>query len=114
MTIRNLTKAERLEVSRRRADLTQKEAAELLGIPFFRYKRMEKGDLETDGSTPSVPVGALTQAETCRVFRRRAGYTLAELEAETGLKAKWLHRAEVGNTRNIAALVEFWRARAAV
>jgi len=108
-----LTKAERLEVSRRRAGLTQRQAADLFGWPFSTYKRAEKGELETDGAWPAPPVGELTAAEACRVWRRREGLTMLELEGLTGLKAKWIHRAERGETSSVEALLVFWRRRLA-
>jgi transcriptional regulator with XRE-family HTH domain len=109
--LQTLTKAERLETSRRRAGLTQREAADLLGWPFSTYKRGEKGGLEIQSAYASPRIGELTGAEECRLMRRRAGLTHKELEVETGLRAKWLHRAERGETSTLEPLLEFWRRR---
>jgi len=108
---RTLTKAERLEVSRRRAGLTQHEAADLLGWTLDRYKWAERGEAELQSAWPAPALGGITSAEECRLLRRRAGLTIAGLAAVSGLAARWIHHAEKGN-RDPAALLEYWRGAA--
>ena len=100
----SLTVGERLEISRRRSKLTQKEAAELFGWSFSRYVKAEHGLAEE--AAPSI--NDLTPGEQCRILRRRCGLSLKELEQFSGFKAKWIHRAETGQTRTAEPLVNFW------
>ncbi|MCP4744418.1 MAG: helix-turn-helix transcriptional regulator, partial [Actinomycetales bacterium] len=63
-----LTVGERLEISRRRAGLTQKEAAALLGWPFKSYLRAEHGK---DDEAAAPHIVSLAPGEECRVYRKR-------------------------------------------
>ena len=101
---RSLSAGERLELSRRRSGLTQREAAELLGWPFKTYVRAEHGDVDVD----APPVLSLSAGEECYLARRRAGLTLSELEELSGYARRWVHRVERGQARDSGPLLEWW------
>ena len=101
----SLTVGERLEISRRRANLTQRQAADLFGWAFGRYVKAEKG---LNDEEPAPTIRTLHPGEECRIARRRAGMTLKELEAFSGFKAKWIHRVELGQTRTAQPLTNYW------
>lgn len=105
---KTLTTGERLETSRRRAGLSQRQAAALFGWPFKGYLRAERDE---DPDAPAPPIPTLTAGEECRLARRRAGMTLADLEAASGFKAKWIHRTELGQTMSPKPLETWWRRR---
>lgn len=106
MRTEELTKGEALEIERRRAGLNQKDMAALLGVAHNRYKRFERGELVEEA--PDLDVGELSGAEWCRLQRRRRGLTHAELAELSGFAAKWIHRAERGETRDVSPLVAWW------
>lgn len=105
INIESLTVGERLGISRRRSQLSQRQAAALLGWAFGRYVKAEKG-LNDEEPAPSIV--ELTSGEECRLMRKRADLTLKELQAVSGFKAKWIHRVELGQTRTAQPLVNFW------
>lgn len=92
---------ERLIIERRRAGLTQAEAAGLYGLHPNGYRKREKS---TKGSRSRM---RLTPAEWCFLMRRRAGWTLEDTANASGLTIKWIHYAEQGE-RDIEPLVTFW------
>jgi hypothetical protein len=102
---KNLTLGERLETSRRRAGISQREAAALIGLPFKRYIRAEHDEID---DAPAPPIELLSLGEECHITRRRAGFTLQDAERLSGFKAKWIHRAELDQTLSSQALVNFW------
>lgn len=103
---KTLTVGERLELSRRRSGLSQREAAALVGWPFKRYLKAEHG---LDDGAPAPPILTLTVGEECRLMRKRKGFTLKEIEGLSGFKSRWIHRTELGQTRSARSLELFWR-----
>ncbi len=102
------TRAERLQLQRRRAGLTQVEAALLIGEPAHRWKQWETGERTRD--LPDVPApGDVRPREWGYIQRRRVGLLIRELAEQANLPAKWIHRAERGIVKNCAPLVEWWR-----
>lgn len=114
VTVPDLTPGEALELSRRRARLTQRQLADSLGVAIDRVRRWER-DLCRRG-VPSPRVGPLTVYEVCWLVRRRRGVTLRELSAATGLAVTWLHRAERGEipADRAGALQAYWRREGAL
>lgn len=102
---KTLTVGERLELSRRRAGLSQRGAAALLGWPFKRYLRAEHGE---NDEAPAPMIRTLTVGEQCRIMRKREGFTPPDLEETSGFKAKWIYRVEKDQTRSARPLVNFW------
>lgn len=99
---------EALEISRRRAGLSQAEAAELAGVSLYRYKKWEAGE---DLEAPYPAVEPLEPFEWCRLQRRRRAWSIDELAAESGFAPKWIHRVERGEARSARPLEEWWRNR---
>ncbi len=104
-----LTRPEALELSRRRARLTQSELGASLGVSTDRVRAWEHG---TRDDVPTVPEMRLEPFEWCWLMRRRAGVTLQVLSQQLGLALKWVHRAERGEltTEQIGVLIEWWSA----
>jgi DNA-binding XRE family transcriptional regulator len=92
----NLTRGEALWLARRRARATQATLAWQYGVSEVRYRRWERDR----GAGPLVCWGptALSSAEYAALARRRAGLTLEEMSALTGLSRVALNRAERGHT----------------
>lgn len=114
VTVPDLTPGEALELSRRRARLTQTQLADSMGVSPDRVRRWER-----DGCRLGVPVpkvGPLSIYEVCWLVRRRRGVTLRELSAETRLSVTWLHRAEHGEipADRAGALPAYWRSKGAI
>jgi len=86
--------------------MSQRQAAALFGWPFRQYVRAEHDEY---ADAPAPPILTLTVGEECRLVRKRAGVTLAELEKRSGFKSKWVHRVELGQTRSALPLETFWR-----
>ena len=107
-----LTSGEALELRRRRDDMTQAEAAGLLGVSIGRLRKWEH---DIARGAPRVRLSDLGLSEWCWLMRRRAGLRLVDVSAEIGLAAKWIHRAERGELLDvqIEALAWFWRQRGA-
>lgn len=106
-----VTRAEALQLTRRRANLTQRELGASLGVSEGRVRDWETGEREHD--CPAVPTRELLPYEWCWLRRRRSGLTLHELSGELKLPVRWIHRAERGEltTEQIEALIGFWETR---
>jgi transcriptional regulator with XRE-family HTH domain len=100
-----LSKGERILVARRHAGLTQAEFAGLIGAPVHWLKQWEHDQRD---DAPAVRVTAFYDRDWCFVQRRRQGWLLRDLAEKTGLAAKWLHRAERGEVKDIRPLVVWW------
>jgi transcriptional regulator with XRE-family HTH domain len=89
-----LTPNEALFLNRRRLGLTQKAAAERLGLPLSTFAKIERGE------KPWVPEeeisGPLTAFERCLLFRRRVGYTQSRVARELGCCRSWINLMERG------------------
>lgn len=93
MLVSELTHGERLIISRRRAGLTQTEAAEEYGVSLYKYRLWEKGESEP----PKVAVpGRLKPYEKCVLARLRNKQTIRELAAELELCRWWVQQMERG------------------
>lgn len=103
MKTRDLTNGEKFIVQRRRADQSQREAAEAKGVSLYRYRRWES-DQE---KPPSVSLGRLEPYEGCFVRRRRAGISLKTLAEVLGVSRWWLCQMEYGKAAT-DRLVDHW------
>ena len=101
-----LSKGERLLLARRHADMTQAKMAGIFGVAVHRLKLWEHDERD---DIPAVKVTAFCDRDWCYIQRRREGWLLRDLAERTGLAAKWLHRAERGDVKDIEPLVEWWR-----
>lgn len=105
----DLTIGERIELSRRRARVTQAQLAELYEVSVDTVRRWEADELRKGAPVPAL--GRLAVHELCWLARRRRRVTLRDLSAATGLAVTWLHRAERGDIppERAGALVAYWR-----
>lgn len=103
-----VTRAEALQLARRRANLTQSELGASLGVMADRVRQWEKGTRTHD--CPAVPAIELRPFEWCWLMRERAGVTLHQLSAQINLAVRWIHRAERGElqTEQIGVLIDWW------
>jgi len=105
-----LTRGERLELSRRRAAITQSQAAHALRVSVDRLRRWER-DLAGDGAPLALDAASeLRPHERCWLARRRADCTMRSVSAALALSLTWVHRAETGalGADRIGALLAFW------
>ena len=100
-----LTIGERLEIARRRAELTQPEAAGVFGVAVSTYRNWE---LDRIDGPELTGLRELADFEQCLILRRRSEMTLQDIADETGLSRHWLSRAERGLVRSVDALVQWW------
>jgi len=105
LTVDDLTLGETLEVSRRRAGLSQGACAALYGVAAGRYHRWELGE----SGPPRANLRRLEAHEEAFVLRRRSGLSPREVAGWTGLSAWWIGKAERGEVRNVDVLLEWWR-----
>ena len=106
-----LEPSEALEIDRRRAKLTQAQAAALYGVGLTTFRAWAAGERTHD--VPVVPVEPLAVHEWCWLQRRRSGLRLVDVSAEIGLGVRWVHKAERGAIplRSLGPLETFWRRR---
>lgn len=102
-----LTPGEALVLSRRRADMTQQEAADTFGASFDVYRSWEVGGVDC----PKMQLGFLLLHEQCFVLRRRAGLRIADVARATGLSNAWVGECERGEVPVSDQLVAWWRGR---
>lgn len=105
VTTSDLTLAERVFLYRRRAGLTQAEAAEEAGVSVYQYRALERGERE---DPVSVPLGRLRPHERCVILRRRAGLTIDRFAQLVRLSRWWVVQMERG-AKAPDALVELWK-----
>lgn len=101
----DLTRGERLLISRRRRGESQAQAAKRFSMSLYAYRRIETGDAET---RIELPIGRLEPFEVCFLRRRRTGEALHELASRMGLSRWWLCQMERGEV-DAARLVTFWQ-----
>ena len=97
------TKAERLLINRRRAGLTQPEAAESWGVSLYQYRRWELGS----DAAPFVAVGWLRHHERCLLMRLRLKVSLRKVARDLGVSRWWVIKMERGDAPP-DRLVEHW------
>lgn len=88
INLRSVTTAEALWIWRRRAELTQRQAANQLGIPFKTYWNIEAGRMEYT-LPPDIyqQRNFLSEDERCAIARRRCQFffTIRELAKRFGI-----------------------------
>lgn len=109
MKTRDLSKAEKLILWRRRQGISQTDAAYHFDVSFSLYRRWEQGH----GGCPRVAIGKLKECEQFSLVRRRAGMSVTELAEAMGISRWWLTRMENG-TAPLDRLQEYWKGTAAV
>lgn len=107
------TAGEHLELTRRRAGLSQRAFADLLGVPVTRLRRWERDYVE---APLDVTVDELRPNEWCFLQRKRAGLRLLDVAEDLSVRQTWVHRAERGELRGdqLGALVAYWLRRLGV
>lgn len=105
LTTRDLEAHERLLINRRKAEMTQVQAAEFWDVTPWVYRQWESGADTNNIPTPGI--GRITPVEACVVMRTRLGYSRKRLASLLGISPWWLTQMERGR---IAAtrLVNFW------
>jgi DNA-binding transcriptional regulator YiaG len=99
------TRGESLLIWRRRAGLTQVQAAEVYGVSVDTY-----GDWETDARKANQPrrvLGQLKAHEASVIMRRRANLTQQQLAARLACSPLWVVRME-GGKAPADRLREYW------
>ena len=104
MKAKNLTRGERLLISRRRDGISQREAAAEACISLYLWRQWETG-LSDD--VPDTLLGKLAEHEVYVILRTRAKIPLNELAATLGISRWWLCQMEYGRT-SVDRLAEYW------
>ncbi len=87
-----LSRGERLLIDRRRRGETQGQAAERHNTTHFMYGKCERDVV--DG--PAIKIAALRVFECCLLYRRRAGFTQAQVAGELNRCRWWVNQMERG------------------
>lgn len=99
-----LTPSETLVLWRRRAGLSQFDAAEHYGITVHQYRRWES----PVGATPRAKnLGQLKDHEKCYIMRRRSDKTQDDIAADLQLSRLWIIEMEKGVVP-ADRLVSYW------
>ena len=89
----DLTRGERLYLTRRRAGRTRGEAASARGVSIYQYVRWERD--EDSSVIPLVSsLGTLSPGEQLHLLRRRRDWTVRQLSKRTGLSEGWIREVE--------------------
>lgn len=99
----SLTNGERLLIDRRRALLSQKEAADAWSVSLYLYRRWE----DDKSDPPRTSVGRLEKFEVCLLKRRRSGLRVSDLAEKIGVSRWWLTQMERGEAPD-DILVSWW------
>lgn len=99
----DLTGGERAVLHRRRAQASQREAADEHEVSLYRYRLWEADEEDP----PPISLGRLRPHEVCFIRRRRAGVSLADLAGAMGVSEWWLTKMEYGR-EPAHRLVEHW------
>jgi len=102
-----LSPGESLLIARRRSGLNQQDMAGIFGVSVATLKRWESDERDV----PKVRLRHIEAREWCFILRRREGMLHHDVAAALGLKAKWVHRAERGESGNLSPLVLFWETK---
>lgn len=105
LTERELTSAERLLLHRRRLGITQHEAAELLRITAWSYRKLEEGSRLPHRPEPTLD--NLKEYEACLILRRRANLSRSSVAKSVGVSECWLTQMERGRVP-ANRLIEYW------
>lgn len=100
----DLTKGEKLFLTRMRKKKSQRRMAQYLGVPRFRYQRWEN-DKETPPMTTLI--GSLRPYERCMIYRRRTGVKQTVIAEDMKLSRYWVHRMERGEV-DCTPLLSYW------
>lgn len=100
------TRGEKLRIWRRRANLTQTQAAKRFGVTFQVYREWEH-DLDVSKAQPSVQVRGVKSHELATIMRERAGLCQKQLADRIGMSRIWVCKMERGAT-NDRALRQYW------
>jgi len=104
----DLSPGEKLQIDRRRAGRSQREAAAKHGVRLYTYRAWE--DDRANGS-PSVALGRLHPWERCYLLRVRADILLKDAPRKMGFTRWWLCQMEYGRAPT-TALLQYWGRRA--
>jgi len=100
-----LTQGEILVIRRRRADISQTEAATRWSVGRKLYSKWELDEVK--GPTVDL-VTPLELHERCFIKRRRAGKSRAEIARAVGVSEFWVTEMERGR-RPCDRLVRYWK-----
>lgn len=105
MRVSELTPGEKVFLARRRASMTQQEAARRHRVSLYTYRKWEKDEEKPEVSLPNLR--SLELFEKCLIKRRRSGYDAIEIAAEMGICKWWMTQMEQGEA-NVTRLAEYW------
>jgi DNA-binding XRE family transcriptional regulator len=113
----NLTNGERLMMARRRANKTQEEMRDSLGLSKLAYLRLEHDEEHVDWTKSLKETAALGPFirsidtiqlhERCHLSRLRQGMTQSALAKEVGCSKQWVQKMETAQQR-CDTLLDFW------
>lgn len=99
-----ITTGEKLQIARRREELTHDQVAEQYKVPGWLYAQWERDQRE---GAPAVSVGRLSKHEMAYLLRRRHGMTQAALTKEMGRCRYSVNMMERG-LADATTLFEYW------
>ncbi len=100
----DLTRGEKLAVTRRREGLSQGDAANHYNVSPDTYHKWEN---DINSTAPSVEVVELSTHEVCYLLRRRSKLTQKQIAALMGTSRVTVNRMENGEV-SAAPLAVFW------
>lgn len=118
MLTTELTLSERVLMSRRRAGLSVKELAPMLGVSESLLRTWETDAKREKARTqPPEPGDIKTTAdlalyEQCVLARLRSGQKAKDVAKSISLSGSWLTKAERGELDDVEALANYWRVQA--
>ncbi len=104
LTLKKLTRGERLVLERRRQGQTQREAAKRLNVARYTYRGWEWDEI---GGAPLTPLGKLEPIEVAYILRRREEISLGDCAENMGVSKWWFRRMERGDV-NPKRLLRYW------
>ncbi len=104
-----LANNEKMLIVRRRLGQSQSQRAEILGVPFGRYRLWEMGTtmMGNGHHCPECELGEITEPERLFMTRKRRGYSQRDVAEELGVSEGWIRKLEKG-LGNMTILQEFW------
>lgn len=101
----DLTRGEKLRLTRRRQGATQSQAAKKYETTIPIYRIWENGE---EKKAPNLAIGILAKHEQCWLLRYRKKQTLGEVAGQLQVSPYWLSQMEKGKAP-IQRLWDHWR-----
>ena len=104
LRVSELSKGERLFLQRIRQGLTQEQAADQMGVKPHLYKLWEQ---DRGKHAPKIKIDRLAPHERMRIYRRRSGLSMVDLEFRVGCTRYWIWKMETGRAP-VTRLQMYW------